>query len=280
MLNFISVDSFIATKNIDRYLETGKLDVQYLLELSYDANDKYYQLSANKQFTNEFGPYILIDKIVNDANKIGNELKWFEYNISKQNTLEIYNVNLKDKLSKYSYRYDDWFEDWYLADLMKSTVNYSSVRTLYFNKKFGMNDNIYNQNFNYDLLKADAIDKKARTCNDTFSGLGFRKTLSSSMNTKIFDKGLFNIANKDLYRTKTEVVNQFMSSNEFQLLHLPYEAVGDGNLFRLVVKADTKIDDIDYNIFNAVNDIVSKDSYGFACRPDGAILFIGKKLSK
>ncbi len=37
VLNFSNVDRVIARNNIDRYIETGQIDVEYLKGLSYDA---------------------------------------------------------------------------------------------------------------------------------------------------------------------------------------------------------------------------------------------------
>ena len=46
-LNYVNVDAIIARKNIDRYFSTGKIDVDYLQQLSYDAIPELVRLSAD-----------------------------------------------------------------------------------------------------------------------------------------------------------------------------------------------------------------------------------------
>lgn len=45
-LNYVNVDAIIAQKNIDRYFRTGKIDLDYLQELSDDAIPELVRLSA------------------------------------------------------------------------------------------------------------------------------------------------------------------------------------------------------------------------------------------
>ena len=45
-LNYVNVDAMIARKNVDRYFTTGKIDLDYLQELSYDAMPELARLSA------------------------------------------------------------------------------------------------------------------------------------------------------------------------------------------------------------------------------------------
>jgi hypothetical protein len=45
-LNYVNVDAVIARKNVDRYFTTGKIDLDYLQELSYDAIPELRRLGA------------------------------------------------------------------------------------------------------------------------------------------------------------------------------------------------------------------------------------------
>ena len=45
-LNYVNVDAIIARKNIGRYFTTGKIDLDYLQELSYDAMPELIHLGA------------------------------------------------------------------------------------------------------------------------------------------------------------------------------------------------------------------------------------------
>ena len=46
-LNYVNVDAIIARKNIDRYVKTGVIDLDYLQELSYDAIPELTRLSKS-----------------------------------------------------------------------------------------------------------------------------------------------------------------------------------------------------------------------------------------
>ena len=51
LINFINMDGMIAKRNIDRYFETGKIDLEYLIcDLSIDAAPQIYRLLESKDY--------------------------------------------------------------------------------------------------------------------------------------------------------------------------------------------------------------------------------------
>ena len=80
-LNYLNVDAVIARKNVDRYFTTGKIDLDYLQELSYDAIPELRRLSAadsgdvDKKKVEAF----LRDK----QTELGSRSRWQSYNLSK-----------------------------------------------------------------------------------------------------------------------------------------------------------------------------------------------------
>ena len=86
-LNYVNVDAVIARKNIDRYVKTGAIDLEYLQELSYDAIPELIHLSASgdgdvdKKKVEAF----LRDK----QTELGSESPWQSYNFSKMRAKRI-----------------------------------------------------------------------------------------------------------------------------------------------------------------------------------------------
>ncbi len=80
-LNYLNIDAVIARKNVDRYFTTGKMDLDYLQELSYDAIPELRRLSAadsgdvDKKKVEAF----LRDK----QTQLGSRSHWQSYNLSK-----------------------------------------------------------------------------------------------------------------------------------------------------------------------------------------------------
>ncbi len=86
-LNYLNVDAIIARKNIDRYSTTGKIDLDYLQELSYDAIPELTRLRtadegdmAAKTIT-----AFLRDKQV----QLHSASRWQSYNFSKAKAKQI-----------------------------------------------------------------------------------------------------------------------------------------------------------------------------------------------
>jgi hypothetical protein len=87
IMNFANVDVIIAKNNINRYFETGQIDMVYLKGLSYDAAPEVQRLfmsvksspnSKEKQMTEEISGYFKERKL-----DLENQKSWQSYNISK-----------------------------------------------------------------------------------------------------------------------------------------------------------------------------------------------------
>ena len=80
-LNYVNIDAVIARKNVDRYFTTGKIDLDYLQELSYDAIPELTRLSAadNGDVTAKTIAAFLHDK----QSELRSESPWQSYNFSK-----------------------------------------------------------------------------------------------------------------------------------------------------------------------------------------------------
>ena len=80
-LNYVNVDAVIARKNVDRYFTTGKIDLDYLQELSYDAIPELRRLGAADSGDvdrKKMGAF-LRDK----QTELGAQSPWQSYNLSK-----------------------------------------------------------------------------------------------------------------------------------------------------------------------------------------------------
>jgi len=87
IMNFANVDKIIANNNINRYFETGQIDMVYLKGLSYDAvpeMEKFFisvkdsQDSKDKQIANEIPGYFMGRQL-----DLKNQKSWQSYNISR-----------------------------------------------------------------------------------------------------------------------------------------------------------------------------------------------------
>lgn len=78
ILNFANIDVLIAKNNINRYLETGKLDTNYLLNLSYDSIPVLVEL-LNEENT----PIDLKRYLVEQEKKLSQKQDWQSLNLSK-----------------------------------------------------------------------------------------------------------------------------------------------------------------------------------------------------
>ena len=87
VLNYVNVDAIIARKNIERYLKTGKVDLDYLQELSYDAIPELTRLSAagDGDMAAKKMVVFLRDKKV----ELRLESPWQSYNVSKARATRI-----------------------------------------------------------------------------------------------------------------------------------------------------------------------------------------------
>ena len=80
-LNYVNVDAVIARKNVDRYFTTGKIDLDYLQELSYDAIPELTRLGAadSGDVDRKKVRAFLRDK----QTELGSQSPWQSYNLSK-----------------------------------------------------------------------------------------------------------------------------------------------------------------------------------------------------
>ena len=80
-LNYVNIDAIIARKNIDRYVNTGKIDLEYLQELSYDAILELSRLrsTGDDDMTAKQMAQFLHDKEA----ELKPESPWQSYNLSK-----------------------------------------------------------------------------------------------------------------------------------------------------------------------------------------------------
>ena len=88
-LNYVNIDAIIARKNIDRYFRTGKIDLDYLQELSDDAIPELMRLSAdsNGDTVGKTITAFLRDKQA----ELRSESPWQSYNYSKAKAKRILN---------------------------------------------------------------------------------------------------------------------------------------------------------------------------------------------
>ncbi|MGZ5486483.1 MAG: DUF4153 domain-containing protein, partial [Nitrososphaeraceae archaeon] len=93
IMNFANVDIIIAKNNINRYFETGQIDMVYLKGLSYDAAPEMQRLFMSvkgspdlkeKQMTEEILEYFKERKL-----DLKNQKSWQSYNISKYKAEQI-----------------------------------------------------------------------------------------------------------------------------------------------------------------------------------------------
>ncbi len=79
-LNYLNVDAVIARKNVDRYFTTGKIDLDYLQELSYDAIPELTRLGA-------------ADSGDVDRKKVGAFLREKQAELRSENSWRSYNLS-------------------------------------------------------------------------------------------------------------------------------------------------------------------------------------------
>ncbi len=85
-INFISLDSLIARRNIDRYFATGKIDLAYLQTLSYDALPEITRLVNVRE--QEIAGWAR-DRLKTIEDQLSKSYSWQEYNISRQRAANV-----------------------------------------------------------------------------------------------------------------------------------------------------------------------------------------------
>ncbi|MFT9496221.1 DUF4173 domain-containing protein [Anaerosolibacter sp.] len=79
-LNYLNVDAMIARNNIDRYFETGRIDMNYLTSLSCDAAPELTKLLDTKDFDIQLA---LRRYYESNSKLITDKTSWKEFNLSK-----------------------------------------------------------------------------------------------------------------------------------------------------------------------------------------------------
>jgi hypothetical protein len=82
-INYINIDKMIAIQNIERYAQTGKIDIAYLSSLSYDVVPELIKL--NEQETKPEGLDGRLERIKENLNK---DQPWQSFNLSKYRVRE------------------------------------------------------------------------------------------------------------------------------------------------------------------------------------------------
>lgn len=80
MINFFNIDVLIARNNLDRYYETGKLDTNYLRNLSYDSIPELVILLDDKKVSPDIEKYLAEKQEV-----ISKKKPWQSFNLSQYN---------------------------------------------------------------------------------------------------------------------------------------------------------------------------------------------------
>lgn len=81
-INYVNVDSIIAAKNIERYYQTGKIDIYYLTRLSYDAVPNVASFSKNSGLNDNVRKDLKYYFDVKEKS-LARDYKWYEFNYSK-----------------------------------------------------------------------------------------------------------------------------------------------------------------------------------------------------
>ena len=86
-MNFANVDTIIAKNNINRYFETGKIDIVYLNGLSYDAVPDMQSFYTSIKNSTDPAEKQMAEDILKDFEEKKSELikqkSWQSYNISR-----------------------------------------------------------------------------------------------------------------------------------------------------------------------------------------------------
>ncbi|MBM3705943.1 MAG: DUF4173 domain-containing protein, partial [Actinobacteria bacterium] len=94
IMNFSNIDSIIAKNNINRYFETGQIDMVYLKGLSYDASSEIQKLLLSVENSSDEKEKQMADEILEYFKERRSDLKnqksWQSFNISKYKAGQIF----------------------------------------------------------------------------------------------------------------------------------------------------------------------------------------------
>ena len=97
IINIYSIDKIIAKNNINRYERTKKIDIEYLIELSYDDVEElynFYNKVQDKKIKTEIKDSICYKYVNNQYNMLNNEIyrkdkNIFEYNYNRDKAYKV-----------------------------------------------------------------------------------------------------------------------------------------------------------------------------------------------
>ena len=84
IINFANIDVLIAKNNVNRYLETGKLDTHYLWNLSYDSIPELVSLLDDKKVSTDIKKYLVEQQRV-----ISKKQSWQSFNLSQHKAKQV-----------------------------------------------------------------------------------------------------------------------------------------------------------------------------------------------
>ncbi len=84
ILNFANIDVIIANNNIDRYVKTGKLDTQYLKNLSYDSIPVLVNLLKD-----ENAPADIKRNLLEQQKELSKKQHWQSFNLSRHKAKQV-----------------------------------------------------------------------------------------------------------------------------------------------------------------------------------------------
>jgi len=84
IINFVNIDVLITKNNLNRYLETGKLDTQYLRNLSYDTIPQLVNLLDDEKVSTDIKKYLSEEQKV-----LSKELPWQAFNLSRYKAKQV-----------------------------------------------------------------------------------------------------------------------------------------------------------------------------------------------
>jgi len=87
IINFANIDVLITKNNIDRYLETGKLDTHYLRNLSYDTLPQLVNLLDDEKVSIDINKYFVEQQ--KEIKELSKKQSWQSFNLSEHKAKQV-----------------------------------------------------------------------------------------------------------------------------------------------------------------------------------------------
>lgn len=84
IINFVNIDALITKNNIERYVATGKLDTNYLRNLSDDSIPELVNLLDDKKVSTDLKKYLAEQQEV-----IAKKQSWQSFNLSQRKAKQV-----------------------------------------------------------------------------------------------------------------------------------------------------------------------------------------------